>query len=63
MRAQRLARVAPICGLAVAPAWIAQPAPATPEIDDLLDRAGLLLRLGTVERGATRAFGEASALL
>ncbi len=63
MRTQRLAWIVLICGLAVAPSVMAEPIPASSEIDDLLDRADLLLRLGTVERGATRAFGEASALL
>ena len=63
MRAQRLPWVVLVCCLAVAPVSMAVPTPASSEIDDLLDRADLLLRLGTVEHGATRAFGEASALL
>ena len=63
MRVQRLALVVLIWALSAASSLVAQPTPAASEVDDLLDRAEYFLRLGVVEQGATRAFGEASASL
>ena len=63
MRARHVALVVLIFGLVAAPAVMALSNPSASEVDDLLDRAEFLLRLGVVEQGATRAFDEASASL
>jgi len=49
--------------LAAAPAAVAAPAPSEASLGDLLYQAETLLRLGVVEKGATRSFEEASSVL